>query len=413
MPIKKQPIKRVPTKAAASKPGPPLAQRAKGSSSRPVYQQAKAGSIRIRHTEFVGTITSVGTGYSLSTLSASNPGYDINPASSILFPWLSGIATNYERFRFNGLSIRLIPSQSATTAGRAYAAVDYDFDDPVPTTKAELMGNLDHAEAQVWDTIILRVDAQRMHADMPYKYVSLVSRGNYIEPRTAFCGFLLFAVDSPTSSIQYDLEVSYDVELVTPVVEDNGASSSEPGSMITDTRSFPTVGVSGGGYMGEILPLCSQLAATAVRYVRPGVQGVPELLLPGAISAAAAEQAIDLSLLPRNKGALSMVFSESRAATTPATMATSNSNNVRGAFYDALGAVVANLGPADTITSGGAAPSGGAVWSTSGGALRHTLKIALAALFTTYPTAKYFVPLLVSGASTGLAFRKGGVQYEL
>lgn len=399
--------------AKPSKAGPPLAQRAKGTSSKPVYQQAKAGSVRIRHTEFVGTLTSVGTGYALTTLSASNPGYDINPASSILFPWLSGIATNYERFRFNGLSIRLIPSQSATTAGRAYAAVDYDFDDPVPTTKAELMGNLDHAEAQVWDTITLKVDAQRMHADMPYKYVSLVSRGNYIEPRTAFCGFLLFAVDSPTSSIQYDLEVSYDVELVTPVVEENGASSSEPAAMISDTRTFPTEGVSGGGYMGEILPLCTQLASTAVRYVRPGIQGVPELLLSGAILPAAVQQAIDLSLLPRNKGALSMVFSEARTATTPTTMATTNGDNIRGVFYDALGAVVANLGPADsTITSGGAAPAGG-VWSTPAGVLRHTLKVALAALFTTYPTAKYFVPLLVSGASTSLLSRKGGVQYEL
>lgn len=178
------------------------------------------GTIRIRRTEFVGSITNGAvTGYSLIGVSAQTPGYDLNPGCNLLFPWLSGISQFYERFKFNSIRFSVTPSQATATAGRLYLAVDYDYDDNPPGTKAQMMSNQTHVEGSVWSQLQMSCLPSELHPDSRMKYVSHATRQNFIEPRTAYCGYLVIAVDSPTANLQFDLEVTYDVELHLPVFD--------------------------------------------------------------------------------------------------------------------------------------------------------------------------------------------------
>lgn len=74
-------------------------------------------TVRMRHREYVGEIT--------STTTFANTSYQINPANEGLFPWLSEIATNFQEYRFHGLVFEFISlsSDALTSTNTALGAV--------------------------------------------------------------------------------------------------------------------------------------------------------------------------------------------------------------------------------------------------------------------------------------------------
>jgi len=180
----------------------------------------KSGNLNIKRREFVGTATNGSvTGFSLTPVSYSTPGYDLNPSEAHLFPWLSQIAPCYERFRFKSVSFEFIPSQPTTTAGRYYAAVDYDYDDAVATSKEGLMGNCTAVEAPVWQGCTLTCDPASLNRDMPFRFVSCTTRGLNVEARTTYAGYMMVAFDTSVANCLLDIWVTYDIEFATPVYD--------------------------------------------------------------------------------------------------------------------------------------------------------------------------------------------------
>lgn len=96
-------------------------------------------SIRIRKREFI-TLLDASTTF-------ENYSFPINPGISASFPWLSGIASNYEQYRFNGLIFQLISSSGDTTStsalglGSIAMSTDYDAADPPHQTMVQALGN--------------------------------------------------------------------------------------------------------------------------------------------------------------------------------------------------------------------------------------------------------------------------------
>jgi len=179
---------------------------------------SSGNTFTISRREFVGTATNgASTSYVLSALSSSVPGYDLNPGTATMFPWLSTIAYSFERYRFQKLSISFVPSQSATTAGRYYAAVDFDWDDTVASSKLMLMGNANAVEAPMWQPTTMVVSPQSLMRDMPFKYVISPGRDVAIEPRTTFGGYLMVGFDTPTANCLIDIWVDYTVTFENPV----------------------------------------------------------------------------------------------------------------------------------------------------------------------------------------------------
>lgn len=252
-----------------SKEGVQSAPAARGVRARTSVPQVSGagGVVRVTHREFVGSVTNGSvTGFALTAVSASTPGYDLNPASSIMFPWLANVATSFERYRFNSMSFKFVPSSPTSTAGRFYAAVDYDYDDPVPLTKQGLMTNASAIEVPVWMEAVLSTRSNELHRDQPFKYVSTQTRNNFVEPRTAYCGYLMCAFDTPTVNLLYDIWVEYTVEFHLPVCDPvDTIASATP--VLTDTAALTSVG-GGATKWGllDILPVVN----SALKIVAPG-----------------------------------------------------------------------------------------------------------------------------------------------
>lgn len=191
--------------------------------------------ITVRRKELVGTVTN-GSNYTfwINNESTSTPGYDISPTNSVVFPWASGIATSFEKFRFDRVHFELISSQPATTAGRVYMGVDPDWDDPVPNSKTQLAGLMCSVSGGVWESLGLEVPCAAFNRGQEWRYCNVANRESP-EPRTSFMGFLTIGIDSPTTCL-WDLWVDYEVHLAVPTSEQPTAGSS------VGVIQYPTAG---------------------------------------------------------------------------------------------------------------------------------------------------------------------------
>lgn len=193
--------------------------------------------MRISHTETVASVTAqAGAAFRVLQESVAVPGWDINPANFVLFPWLSGIARGFEKYRFTRLSFRFVPSNPTTAPGRFYAAVDYDYNDEPASSLPTLMSNETASSASVWGEVNLNCNMRTMFAGHDYKYVSNTSRFSETEPRLTYGGFLMAAVSGTTGACTWDLVVSYSVELISPQYVDEAEAV---GDMLPVGRTLP------------------------------------------------------------------------------------------------------------------------------------------------------------------------------
>lgn len=107
------------------------------------FRGSPASHITVHHKEYIGdliTATANATGSSAAGPSAfSQQAYELNPGLDGTFPWLSGIAQNYSKYRFKQLVFHLksLTSEStantsgaATALGEVAVAAQYDVGGP-------------------------------------------------------------------------------------------------------------------------------------------------------------------------------------------------------------------------------------------------------------------------------------------
>jgi hypothetical protein len=73
-----------------------------------------------------------------------------NPGVPQSYPWLSGIAKQYSKFRWRALRYIYVPSCSTTTAGSVFFLVNYDYADAGPTTLAQVAQSEDSCIGNAW-----------------------------------------------------------------------------------------------------------------------------------------------------------------------------------------------------------------------------------------------------------------------
>ena len=162
-------------------------------------------SVRIRHREYLQDIDVTASTDARITL-ALNPG--------ITFPWLSGIANAFEKYRFHSLKFEFVTATATTTTGAIALAPDYDPDDiDFALTKRQLYmfdgvvrGPLWHSLALVFKCPNREFFVREHHHDDSLKWH---------DP-----GQLIVDVTSPsvTSTIG-ELWVEYDITLRIPEYE--------------------------------------------------------------------------------------------------------------------------------------------------------------------------------------------------
>jgi hypothetical protein len=199
----------------------------------PKYIPKKDGTIRVCHREYFDDVVG-------SDAFECTP-YSINPGLSSIFPWLSGIANNYESYKFHKLQFEFETAASTQEGGRVLLAIDFDASDSTPLNKQALMSYKGAQSSAPWQDMRLTADQVDMKTLSQTKYVrNTVVSGTDI--KTYDVGNLFVATQGCADDHELgEIYVSYDVELITPQTNvEIVASKVSSSSGTTPTKPFGT-----------------------------------------------------------------------------------------------------------------------------------------------------------------------------
>jgi hypothetical protein len=178
-------------------------------SSRPVYRSLPNGDIEVTHREYVQDVNT--TNLFTATQLA------INPGRSTMFPWLSNLALNYERYRFEKLEFEWRTGQPTTSPGRVGLYVDYDMADPAPTTKAQAYTSRGYVDGPVWENLKYRADKEDLHRLKEFYVYDGIADAAHAQDLVDLGNLtIVTAMDSSPASPGAELFVDYVVRLINP-----------------------------------------------------------------------------------------------------------------------------------------------------------------------------------------------------
>jgi hypothetical protein len=175
--------------------------------------RARGDAMIISHSEMLGSIAS---GSPTSNVTAFRCiGLRANPGISSVFPWLSSVAVNYEKYRFRRLSFTIVPLVATNFSGRIGLGFDYDSTDTPPGNRQEFYALSTHAENMPWEAARVAVKC-----DQAFKFTGthvaadnkLIDQGQVILMSDSISNGGTISSAIPL----YDLIVDYEVELIEP-----------------------------------------------------------------------------------------------------------------------------------------------------------------------------------------------------
>lgn len=194
----------------------PVATTVRMSKRSPARLSSSGATVHITHSEFVGSVVSTGTGF-------NGASYSIQPGLTALFPWLAPIANRYESYKLRSLRFRYVPQVPTTTAGLVMLVVDFDANDPSPTTEGELLNMNDCAQSPVWKDVGFTANLS-VGDKLPSRYVRNGTVGD-TDIKTYDVGNFFFATQGVAAGTIGLLYVDYAIDLFTPQINIGGFST--------------------------------------------------------------------------------------------------------------------------------------------------------------------------------------------
>lgn len=194
---------------------------ASGSSSRSGVARQRLSpdgkSLRVKHREYARSLTG-GAANTMHGFQAM-----ISPTNQLLFPWLAGIAANYESYLFHKLRFHYVPSCSATDQGTAIMAVDYDPTDDNEVDIGTLFSMFGSIYSNVWKEFSHVSTIKDLRKRKTY-YTTPRLDGS--EKRDNPVGRLYAYVEGMANDRQAGrIFVDYDIELMTQQARDPSSES--------------------------------------------------------------------------------------------------------------------------------------------------------------------------------------------
>lgn len=202
-------------------------------------------TVTVRHKEYIGQIAG-------STDFTVQRALQLNPGNAVAFPWLSGIARNFQEYKIKGMVYHYIPSSgsavSSTNAalGTVMMQTSYRANDSPPTSKAFLLNEYWASESVPSETFCHPIECDPKENPFNVQYV----RTGTLPSNDSQLLYDLGVTYVATSGMQTsgnavgDLWVTYEIELKKPIVESNVTSTSPSLSASftgpTPTSNFPT-----------------------------------------------------------------------------------------------------------------------------------------------------------------------------
>jgi len=150
--------------------------------------------------------------------------FSINPGQSSTFPWLSKIASQWEKYHFEFLEFyyKREVSEFATQgqAGKVILSIDYDASDSPPSTKQQCMDTVPHSDGMPCENFSLRADPQEMENSFGEHMVRPGGLPGASDIKTYDVGNLFVSTIANTNtSLVGELHVRYICVLSVPVLE--------------------------------------------------------------------------------------------------------------------------------------------------------------------------------------------------
>lgn len=178
---------------------------------RMVTKPSNDARVVIKHQEYLTPVN--GSTTELTTM------YNINPGLDNIFPWLSGIARNYESYQWKSLQFEYVPQVGTQTKGRVMMAADYDARDAVVSTYRRLGSMHGAVTGSIWSVVRLACDSADLSKSKQY-YVRSAAVPSGTDIKTYDTLSLMVNVGGTVDTAVYgDIRVSYVVELMTPQVQ--------------------------------------------------------------------------------------------------------------------------------------------------------------------------------------------------
>lgn len=243
--------------------------------SNPVPEFARSNRIvSIRHREFLRDITS-------STL-FSIGGFSINPGDATTFPWLSGIAGNFQQYRFKGLLFEFVSTSADalnstnTALGTVVMGTQYNVNRSAFVTKQEMEAYEFSNSVRPSANGIHPIECDPDETPIKHLYVRTGAVPSGEDARMYDLGkFYIATVGMQAASNIGELWVTYDVEFLKPRLNPTGVDSgvytavknggySQASNILGNIQVTPTgglgmtVGSSGAGWDRLVFPASIQ-----------------------------------------------------------------------------------------------------------------------------------------------------------
>lgn len=150
MPPKKKaaPQKRPAARKVKRKPAKTISNPVSVARKVPVTKAVRTNDV-VKRREFIQLLSSGDPDASGFALAMTT---NLNPANTVLFPWLSTVSA-YEQYRFRSLRFLFESSTSTSERGQVVFATNVDAKDPLISTPSELLSLKGAKSARVWDSV--------------------------------------------------------------------------------------------------------------------------------------------------------------------------------------------------------------------------------------------------------------------
>lgn len=232
-------------------------------------------SVSFRHREYIGDVTT-STAFSIVNT------FNVNPGDSICFPYLSGIARNFQEYEFSGLVFEfkstsadaIVSSGTSTAMGTIALAAQYDLLNAVIfSSKVDMLNEMWAVDGKPSINHFLPIECAPK-SSVATKYN--VRMNNIVSDSTRnelqdLCRVDIGAVGSPGAYNIGEIYVSYDVTLFKPrKTIPAGLTSTGSYYMFTKTgiSGSAPLGVTHANTMGDLVP-----TITGTSVLMPGNTG--------------------------------------------------------------------------------------------------------------------------------------------
>lgn len=192
-------------------------QRASSNNNSAAKIAGTSNGIRVHHTEYITGVTRANAGYSVPVYEGQFMKLSINPGDGEMFPWLSRIATKFDKYRIHRLSLEYQPTAAFTAAGGVCLSFEADPTNDEPKSLAEFLNKSASVKGHVasYTKLVCPVQAKELHVRHTHSSTHVGADMRHMDAGTIYC--LVYNVDEDPFSYG-ELKVTYDISLQQPTL---------------------------------------------------------------------------------------------------------------------------------------------------------------------------------------------------